>query len=190
MSPASYRAAPPRVGRWNTTRSPPTDTIRADERPPRRLRSPGPPDAGATRRRRSTRSMAPCGSPPSRAATPGGSRRTASCTTRSMPCSRRSRRARRSRWSSPRRSPRSSTRRASSSGSLPSAGSRPAWSTPTAAHRWVPWSPTATRTGRWLRSPTGSVGPCRSQRLRARLITRRWIWLVPSKICITFASRM
>ena len=26
--------------------------------------------------------------------------------------------------------------------------------------------------------------------MRARLMTTRWIWLVPSKICMTLASRM
>ncbi len=35
-------------------------------------------------------------------------------------------------------------------------------------------------------SSAGSAG----QRARSRPMTIRWIWLVPSKICITFASRM
>ena len=44
------------------------------------------------------------------------------------------------------------------------------------------------------RRPAGrlpSASPrARAQRASPRLITSRWIWLVPSKICITLASRM
>ena len=36
----------------------------------------------------------------------------------------------------------------------------------------------------------GAGRAARGQRARSRLMTSRWIWLVPSKICITLVSRM
>ena len=41
---------------------------------------------------------------------------------------------------------------------------------------------------RW-RGPPGAAAVAH-ERARSRLITIRWIWLVPSKICITLVSRM
>jgi hypothetical protein len=46
-------------------------------------------------------------------------------------------------------------------------------------------------TGSQLRSGSGpQPGRGASAQASDRLITSRWIWLVPSKICMTFASRM
>ena len=54
--------------------------------------------------------------------------------------------------------------------------------------------PTKRRIGRWsgpaLVAAPGGGQPAADSLARCLPITMRWIWLVPSKICMTFASRM
>ncbi len=102
--------------------------------------------------------------------------------------------------SSPARSPTSTP--AASPAATPRRTSSAASSSSPTAPAWSPTSPSCARTpgsAPRSRGPTPDCPDGRRQacsivppgsRSRWRLMTSRWIWLVPSKICITLASRM